>query len=106
MNLQVILSSMSSNSHFLNCSILDLQFSFRLFKTEKWKNLASITVLAIENVGVDEFENNPDTFQKMNEIFQDRLEVCNPIIEGINLSLALAYIPLTVGGLCRVAQGN
>ncbi len=65
-----------------------------------------MTVLAVDNVGVDDFESNPTIFKGTNGIFQNKMEIINPSFEKSSSTLALAFIPLTIGHIYAAAQGN
>ena len=66
-----------------------------------------MTVLAVEKVGVDDFEKHADIFQRSRAIFgDDKCEILAPAIENTTLTAAMAYVPVSIGGLRRIAQGN
>ena len=49
-------------------------------------------MLAVDNVGVDDYENNPELFPHVNQIFKHKMEMSNPILSKGNSSLSLAFI--------------
>lgn len=79
-------------------------FPFSIFKITKWTHLSNVTVLAVDNVGVDDFESNPTIFKGTNGIFQNKMEIINPSFEKSSSTLALAFIPLTIGHIYAAAQ--
>ena len=88
---------------------MDLTFKLfsvcRVFKITKWTSLTSVTVLAVDNVGVDDYENNPELFPHINQIFKHKMEMSNPTLSKGNSTVSLAYIPLTISHIYSAAQG-
>ena len=62
-------------------------------------------MLAVDNVGVDDYENNPELFPHVNQIFKHKMEMSNPILSKGNSSLSLAFIPLTISHIYSAAKG-
>ncbi|KAI9560717.1 hypothetical protein GHT06_011667 [Daphnia sinensis] len=65
---------------------------FLLFQIER---ISQTTVLVVENVSLSDLEENEECFSKTLEIFEDGVEMMNPKNDGINLSVALAYSPMS-----------
>ncbi|XP_057372775.1 uncharacterized protein LOC130693613 [Daphnia carinata] len=65
---------------------------FLLFQTQR---ISQTTILVVDNISVTDLEENQEHFSKTLEIFEDGVEMFNPKNDGIDLSAALAYSPIT-----------
>lgn len=68
--------------------------------------MTQTVVVAIDNVSVADFEDNPDLFPETRKIFEDAVEMTNPRSDGFNLGFALAYTPLSLATKRRIRLGT
>ncbi len=72
----------------------------------KWNHVAQTVILAIDNVSVAEFTENPDCFPNTHRIFQDVVEMHNPRNDGYSLAPAIAFSAVSVATLRRLHNGK
>lgn len=65
---------------------------FLLFQAQ---HISQTTVLVVDNISLTDMEENEEHFSKTLEIFEDGVEMVNPKSDGLSLSVALAYSPIT-----------
>ena len=68
--------------------------------------MTQTVILAVDNMTVSDFEDNPDLFPETRKIFEDAVEMCNPRSDGFNLALTLAYIPLSMATKRKLSTGK
>ncbi|XP_057372770.1 uncharacterized protein LOC130693610 [Daphnia carinata] len=79
--------------------------SYKWCDLARWNNLTQTLIFIIEDVSVDEYEGNTDIFAETFKIFEDGVEMSNPVSDGFSLDLALAYVPISHEMKNRVMEG-
>lgn len=72
----------------------------------KWTNLTHTVILAVDDISIDDFEANPGLFPETLRIFENAVEMANPLADGLTLSQSLGYVPLSVGATKRLMAGE
>jgi hypothetical protein len=62
----------------------------------QFQHLSQIVCLVVEDVSVNDFEDSSHLFSESHKIFEDAVEVANPLTDGISMGPSLAFIPISV----------
>lgn len=62
-------------------------------------------ILAIDEVSLADIQENPDLMPEANKLFKDGVEMSCAWSEGVGLSQALAYVPVSGQLRARLKQG-
>jgi len=70
------------------------------------QNVSQTVFIVVEDVSVNDFEESPHLFSESHKIFENAVEVANPLTDGISMDLSLAYIPISVSLRDKLSRGT
>ena len=101
-----MISTVTFLKRFSTFIFYSLKFVDRWCQFKKINNISQIIVFVIDDVSVNDFEENGLCFPETHKIFEDAVEMANPLSDGISMALSLAYTPISVSMRKKLSFGR